>query len=368
MNRIYCLKILAWIGAVSLLTFGFWMLAAWCIPPFQAKTTEQQIYTIRHQDLRYNNTLYIDIFLNSIKQKNGYLVLGTSETNTLKNGNYYDYLNADTNLTPRFSVIAGAGRTACTYFPLIQGNPNVENVKILYFLNPIYWTAQFSQNNRNYFHRYVSYAVYQKSNHPYNAGVDAALRANKSKSISTWTEDWLEYALRCMKRKYDQDLRFALNPSHFQSTLHHFPNSKNLEINSHWGRIDSSKYNFTYNMSDTSHLRTYHFQVDTIARYRYDELQTMIDLCRQRHVDVTFVIGPYNRKAFSELNPKEIPHFENVYLQIRHLLDKNGCHYVDASDLSDVPGVFNDWQHHSSYGAYLLYLKIKDYVLEKENR
>lgn len=368
MNRIYRLKILAWIGTVSLIAFGFWLVMACCIPSFHVMTADEQLYTIRHKDLRDNNTLYIDLFLNSIKQNNGYLVLGTSETNTLKNGNYYDFLNADTNFTPRFSVIAGAGRTACTYFPLIQGNPEIENVKIIYFINPIYWTIRFSKNNGNYFHRYVSYFVYRKANHPHDAGADAILQANKKRYFPLYIADWLNYAFNRVRWKYIQDLKYAVDSSHFQNTLHYFPHAKQLELHPQMDCIDSTDYCFVYNMYDTSYLHAYHFKVDTISRYRYDELEAMIALCRQHKVDVTFVIGPYNRKAFSELNPKEIPHFENVYVQIRHLLDKNECHYVDASDLSDVPGVFNDWQHHTSYGAYLLYLKIKDYVLEKENR
>jgi hypothetical protein len=369
MKTLYRLKTLAWIGTVSIGTLVFWLIVAWSIPSFHVKTTGEQLYTIRHQDLRDNNRLYLDPFLNSIKQNNGYLVLGTSETNKLKKGgNYHDFLNSDTDLTIRFSVIAGAGRTACTYFPLIQGNANVENVKIIYYINPIYWTTQFSKNNREYFHRYLSYSVYRKANRPHNAEVDAILQANKTGSFWTTAVDWLEFAFNRAQRKYKQDLWFAITSSDFEKNLNKFPVFRTLNSYPHFGRIDSANYCFTYNMSDTSHLRTYHFQVDTSARYRYDELNTMVALCRQHKVDITFVIGPYNHKAFSELHPEEIHHFNMVYNQIRHILDTEGCPYVDASDLSDVAGVFQDWQHHSSYGAYLLYLKIKDYVLEKENR
>ena len=50
------------------------------------------------------------------------------------------------------------------------------------------------------------------------------------------------------------------------------------------------------------------------------------------------------------------------------VLDEEGANYIDCTDLSTVPGVFEDWQHHTSYGAYLMYQKIKSYVLEKESR
>jgi hypothetical protein len=50
------------------------------------------------------------------------------------------------------------------------------------------------------------------------------------------------------------------------------------------------------------------------------------------------------------------------------VLDEEGAAYIDCTCLSTVPGVFEDWQHHTSYGAFLIYQKIKDYVLEKESR
>ena len=105
MKTLYRLRTLAWIGTVSIGALVFWLIVAWCIPSFHVETTGKQLYTIHHQDLRDDNRLYLDLFLNSIKQNNGYLMLGTSETNTLKDGNYYDFLNSDTDLSIRFSVI-----------------------------------------------------------------------------------------------------------------------------------------------------------------------------------------------------------------------------------------------------------------------
>lgn len=368
MKKIYRLKTMAWIGTVALATFVLSMLLAWCIPTFRVSRLDKQLYTIRHQELRDNNTLYIDLFLNSIKDNNGYLVLGTSETNTLKGGNYYDFLNSDKQISAKFSVIAGAGRTACTYFPIIQGNANVENLKVIYFINPTYWTSRFSKNNRDYFHRYVSYAVARKANRPENPEVEAIYQANRRKDNLFVLTDEVEYAVDRFRRRYYQDLRFALDSSRLYNSLSFFQKSRSLESFPHFGQIDSSNYCFEFNMSDTSHLRTYNFRVDTISHYRYDELLAMIRLCKERHVDVTFVIGPYNKIAFSALYPSEIPCFERLVDNIRMLLDGEGCRYVDASELSEVPGVFKDWQHHSSYGAYMLYGKIKEYVLEKENR
>ena len=129
--NMYRMKNMAFVGIVALVAVAFWMLASLCIPTFKYSSLDKQLYTIRHQELRDNNTLYTDLFLQSIKDNNGYLVLGTSESGSVSGGNYFDFLNADTTLDVRFSVVAGAGRTACTYFPLICGNENIENLKVV---------------------------------------------------------------------------------------------------------------------------------------------------------------------------------------------------------------------------------------------
>ena len=78
----YRLKFLARIGLLVIAALVFWLLVAVCIPPFRAPECpewEGQLYTIRHQELRDNNPLYIDMLLKSVKRNGGWLVLGTSE-------------------------------------------------------------------------------------------------------------------------------------------------------------------------------------------------------------------------------------------------------------------------------------------------
>ena len=110
------------------------------------------------------------------------------------------------------------------------------------------------------------------------------------------------------------------------------------------------------------------FAVDTAASYRYDELRAMISVCKEHGVDITFVVGPYNKIVFEKLSPEEVPLLGEVCRQIIDICRQENVPYIDATDISSVPGAFQDCQHHSSYGAYLIYLKIKNYVLEKENR
>ncbi|MBO6081251.1 MAG: hypothetical protein J6P54_09850, partial [Bacteroidales bacterium] len=64
----------------------------------------------------------------------------------------------------------------------------------------------------------------------------------------------------------------------------------------------------------------------------------------------------------------ELPKMQQVSKNMLRVLEEEGADYIDCTDLSAEPGVFEDWQHHSSYGAFLIYQRIKSYVLEKEGR
>ena len=97
---------------VTFLVCGLWhgstLNFALFIPTYHALECpewEGQLYTIRHQELRDNNQLYIGFLLKSVKRNGGYLVLGTSETNARPKGNYYDFLNADTTSPPTLMSI-----------------------------------------------------------------------------------------------------------------------------------------------------------------------------------------------------------------------------------------------------------------------
>lgn len=365
----YQLKVLAWMGSVVLASVLAFLLLAWIIPPFKAPELDRQLYTIRHQELRDNNPLYTDLFLQSIKQNNGYLVLGTSESNDLAKGNYYDFLNADTSLDIGFSVVAGAGRTPCTYFPLIQSNDNVRGLKVLFFINPRYWCEPYARSNKQYFSRYVSTAEYKRANHPKNKRVDDILKVNRSHiSLVIRIGDRAALFLDWVRRKYYQDLVFNLKPDQFSKSLHFLWKKKCLNEYPDFGKLDSTQYDFEHNVAKGYDINESLFDVDTSVTYRYDELRAMISVCKEHGVDITFVVGPYNKLAFEKTCPDEIPLLDEICHNIMGLCQQENVPFIDATDLSDTPGVFKDTQHHSSYGAYFIYLKIKNYVLEKENR
>ncbi len=369
MKRRRDLKRLAFLGGVALVVLCLWsLLGTLFIPKFRMERVDGQLYDIRHRDLRDNNPLYTDLFLKSIKNNQGYLVLGTSETGYLPNGNYTDFLNADTSLHCGFSVISGAGKTCSCYFPLILSNDQVRGLKLIYFINPSYWCNKLALSNRDYFHRYVSYTAYRRANQPCRDNVDAILSVNlKNARITERVGDWVEYYVDRCRRRFYQDLRFNRDTSKFYADLNWLASKQKFGPYAHYGTIDSAHYDFHYNVSSSFNINTFRFTVERGAQYRYDELRAMIEICRERGVDVTFVVGPYNAIAFQNAHASEVPLMAEVHDGIIALLKKEGAAYIDAAEISHTPGTFNDWQHHSSYGAYLLYLKIKDYVVEKEN-
>lgn len=369
MKELYRLKNLAFVGVVTLVAVLVCLLVAVCIPTFHAPKTTGQLYTIRHQDLRDNNPLYTDLLLQSIKRNGGYLVLGTSESNGREKGNYFDFLNADTAIHCGFSVIAGAGRTSCTYFPLIQSNENVKGLKVIFFLNPAYGCNKLAASNADYFNRYVSYTAYKQSNKPKNQDVANILKTNKRQIFfMDRVGDFFGFHLDKLRRKYYQDLRFRLDSTQFQENLTWLDSVAIARLPMSCGRPDSSRYNYQLNVAAGFDVHSYTLYPRPEDPYRSDELRTMIRLCKERGVDVVFVAGPYNHIAFEKVHPSELPKMQQVSQNMLRVLNEEGAEYIDCTDLSAVPGVFEDWQHHSSYGAFLIYQKIKAYVLEKENR
>lgn len=371
-GKMYKLRFLARVGMWVMVAVAFWLIVALFIPPFRAPECPEwdgQLYTIRHQDLRDNNPLYTDLLLKSVKRSGGWLVLGTSETNARPKGNYYDFLNADTSLHCGFSVIAGAGRTPCTYFPLILSNENVRGLKVLFFLNPSYGCGKLAYSNEDYFFRYVSPAVYREANRPVHQDVDRIMKANQPKVA--WNErvgDWLACHTAHLLRKYSQDLVFALDPAKFGKTLTWLDSARVSRLPRSCDPPDSSRYNYKWNVAANFDVHSYTLWPHPESSYRADELRTMIRLCKERGVDIVFVAGPCNEIAYRNIHPQELPKIQQVSADMRKVLDEEGANYIDCTDLSPMPGVFADWQHHTSYGGYLIYQKIKAYVLEKENR
>ena len=58
---------------------------------------------------------------------------------------------------------------------------------------------------------------------------------------------------------------------------------------------------------------------------------------------------------------KIINQYEDLEDQLRDKFSKEGFNFIDATDISEIPATFLDKQHHSKFGGYLLYKRIKEY-------
>ena len=101
------------IGACVLIIVG-----ASFIPEFKGQVSKRQIYNLNGLTLKFNDNPETETFFQSIINNDGYLCLGTSESTSP--ANYFDFLNNDPEIKPRFSVLAGAGRTCGVYSITLQ--------------------------------------------------------------------------------------------------------------------------------------------------------------------------------------------------------------------------------------------------------
>lgn len=105
--------------------------------------------------------------------------------------------------------------------------------------------------------------------------------------------------------------------------------------------------------------------IDESQNYRYMELASFVKLCKHLGIKATFIIAPYNEIFIRKYYPRHLNAHARTTRKIKQLLINHDADFIDATDISPVVGAFNDYQHHSSYGAYLLYLKIKEKLYEE---
>ena len=177
----------------------------------------------------------------------------------------------------------------------------------------------------------------------------------------------LEYWLREIRKPFFRDLRYWLFPEEYYKDLSFLSQEKKgLQEFACFGEIDT-----TY--VDTSWNITYEFKTRTWLNpiidndYRNRELIAFIRLCNELNVNVSYILGPVNEIYIRKYHPPYYEGYMQAIAGIRDILDKEGVDYIDATELGNIPGSFIDNQHHSSYGAYLIYQKTKKHIYEKNN-
>ncbi|MBU0489283.1 MAG: hypothetical protein KKA07_04365 [Bacteroidetes bacterium] len=342
------------------------------IPRFHGKISNQQIANINGNHFKYNDEPQVSQFLQSIKSHNGYLVLGTSESGDIASGNYYNFLNNDTDITPRFSVLSGAGRTCGMHIPMfLNHRDESRGLKVIYLINPAYWRANLCVTNKEYLTRYLNYNMCR------NMTLSDEERAQFSFPIDAFSERLniferlllsIDYGFRNLRKCYFQDLRYHLNPRLYDNKFNYIPDDKvSLTNYEKFGEINTDEIDTVWNMIYSYTHQGWFRPVNETNENRTSELRAFIAVCKALGIKCTFILGPYNERFINNYSPEALAGYQRLAQNTKELLITEDVDYIDANDISAAPGAFVDHQHHSSYGAYLLYLKIKEHIHEAEN-
>ena len=352
---------------ISLLVM--FLLGSILIPSVSGDIGDEQLFTLDGENIKYNDNEQVSQFLESIKFNNGYLCLGTSESSILDDGNYYDFLNNDPGLSPRFSILYGAGRTCGIHIPMLLNNKElVSSLKLIYFINPVYWREDLCEVQKVYWNRYTNYgmckriSLSEQEHEKYFKEVDAYFeKLNPIEKTILSSEYWL----RRVRKSYFQDLIYLLNPENLANQLQVIDNDKiDLSSFNTFGKIDAEKIDTVWNIRYDFKNKEWFKPINEGVNYRYKELVSFINLCKDLKIQATYLVGPYNERFITHFDAKSLDAYKKTVLKIKEVLAREKTSFIDASDISNVPGAFIDHQHHSSYGAYLIYKKIKSYIHE----
>jgi hypothetical protein len=349
------------------------LIIGYFIPDVKSGNIKQQIYTLNGFNTKHNDHTELSDFYQSIKKNNGFLVLGTSETTSLNGGNYYDFLNNDKEIEgSRFSILAGAGRTCGIHIPLLlHHQTDVDSLKIIYFINPVYWRTDLCDVSLEYWNRYSNYKMCTDFNLSPKEREDflkpIMAYANKLNLFSK-SAQYIEQTIRAARRNYFHKLRYNLYPEEYSSQFRFLSSTKTDYTNDTlYGRPNMESIDTTWNILKSFTNKNWFKPINKVSNYRYEELTSFINLCKSLDIQATFIIGPYNERFIKNYEPNSAADYRGATQNIKQLLIDYNTDFIDATDISSVVGAFNDHQHHSSYGAFLIYLKIKDHLYEKEN-
>ena len=338
------------------------------IPDYPVQHVDEQILKLKGKHFRFDDSPHVSEFIQSVKSRNGFICMGTSESTTLRDGNYYEFLDQDTSYQTRFSILSGAGRSCGMHMPmLLRHQQEVDSLRLIYFINPVYWRSELNHFDKGYWTRYVNYKAYNNALLKDQQGLLADV-SNQYSTELNFGEKFLhysEYQIRKLRKPFFHDLRYWLNPLSYLNDLEYLAKAKEgCEQFDYFGYIDTSYLDTSWNITHEFKNRTW-LNPMVEDEYRSIELKNFIKLCNDLGVEVTFVLGPVNEIFIERYKPSYLEGYQNTVQKIRQILQEEHVDWIDVTFLGTVPGSFIDNQHHSSYGAYLIYKEIKKHLHEK---
>lgn len=356
----FIIKNKLWLSAViALIAVGLFPLY---LPLISPKNTV--ISVPKGGQIKLGNHIFYD-FLEKVKKEDALLVLGTSETgNLLEGNNYYGLLNKDAGFQQKVYHLGGAGRNTNVYFPFLLDHPEAfQGMNILVYLNPTYWRKGLNEFSKGYYTRYVSDALTYKvkSKEMANGLYPKFMQLSSDKSFSPelfaeyWKDEYTSYFYHDLKNFFEtpkEDKTFSNNLNIF-----------NLDT------ADTSSYlkdiNLTYNVTDAYFALNGGFPaIDTNSSYQDDLLAALVGLLKANDISCTFYVGPYNATFCKHKDSTLIPYYEQTLSKIKDYLKSENMNYIDGTSISYQTGTFMDVQHIGQYGAYLTAKQIKAYYEE----
>lgn len=338
------------------------------IPSYPVQDVDEQLLSLKGKYLKYDDGPHVQEFLRSVKRNGGYICMGTSESTSLRDGNYYEFLDQDTSIAARFSILGGAGRTCGLHMPMIINHlEDIDSLRLIYFINPVYWRSELNHFDKGYWKRYLNYGLYREM--VASTGQDGFTKISaRYNAVTNPFEKMLyrfEYYARKWRKPFFHDLRYLLSPSKYLGDLDYSESKKEGTGQfDFFGRIDTAYLDTSWNVSHEFMGRTWLNPIVDNS-YRSDELKAFIRLCRDAGADVTYVLGPVNEIYIAKYHPPYLDGYQSVLDHIASILQEEQADWIDMTYLGNIPGSFIDNQHHSSYGASLIYRDIKIHLDEK---
>lgn len=355
-EKLFSLKQLKFAGIAMLLSLLALYVLSWV--PQEPKTysfEKEPLVSIYAQEVKYNTPAF-QAFLKELKNRKQPLILGTSESVGLGGKNYTDYLNADEKLKKEFAVFGGAGRRVDVFMPLMLSNPELwKNQELIVFVNPIYWMDKLNKERGDYQFRYLHESfLYTMKSHSLAQEIEAYYAPdvlwkanqflpflshikNRTEALQQLTGNLSDtafiYQTRTSAAKIDptEDLKKGINRT-YNISQYFYEHEKNLKL------------------PEATEAKGFQFQIH----------DSFIQLCKELEIDLTMVIGPYNALLADALDQSDRKtNYEAAHEAFVQLLDANNTKTIDLWDLSYEPYVFIDYQHHSKYGAYKIYERMK---------
>ena len=325
---------------------------AWFVPAFTPPQPREPLATVPGLAWRHDDAAAVSHFLASLRLHGGVLCLGTSETTTLAGGNWPDFLNA---VAPRHAVLAGAGRTAGVHLPVLaQHREELRGLQLIYLINPVYWNAEHGPVNPAYWTRYVDPRLLAPRS---DVAEGIWQPVNRARQALPLLERLSPASLhRALRAKWFNDIRHRLQPQTFTSAFR--------PIQRWTGTVPEGpapRTNLVRGIDSTFHHAEWFRPVASnpeVLEARDEELRAFIRACYQWGVEATFVLGPHNAPFIRWHAPEAEAGYEQIGERLAALLNSEQATWIDARDVSTVPGAFRDHQHHSSYGAALIADKI----------